>query len=118
MGHSPAGAVPATAMDVLPPPRSLRGRVGEGGAPLPARSILPRTKFSPSCPRSGGGGRGPPAAGAIPATLTDDGAHRARSTSIHLTPALGASDPMPYLRDVLSDFGDGAMDLVFAPVCV
>jgi ComF family protein len=25
---------------------------------------------------------------------------------------------MPYLRDVLRDFGDGAMDLVFAPVCV
>lgn len=25
---------------------------------------------------------------------------------------------MPYLRDVLRDFSDGAMDLVFAPVCV
>lgn len=25
---------------------------------------------------------------------------------------------MPYLRDVLREFGDGAMDLVFAPVCV
>ena len=25
---------------------------------------------------------------------------------------------MPYLRDVLRDLGDGAMDLVFAPVCV